>query len=504
MKDSHRADRRELRSAAQNGQADKSACSRGPPEGAVLQFLPFSSPPADPTNAPTTLSLVPHRGALCPKVRLEEHEKVSAPAPLSVCPWAAPRTGMMPSSAWRIAVLLLACARVCSALSGKDSCDMVVFAEIRWTSCPNVLLTPPSPALVYGSIDSPTPESFSGARFTARCLPEFLQVLGSRLRQEDSPPRIVEHPSDLIVSKGEPATLNCKAEGRPAPTVEWYKDGERVETDRDNPRSHRMLLPSGSLFFLRIVHGRRSKPDDGSYVCEDSPPRIVEHPSDLIVSKGEPATLNCKAEGRPAPTVEWYKDGERVETDRDNPRSHRMLLPSGSLFFLRIVHGRRSKPDDGSYVCVARNYLGEAVSRNASLEVAPLNLRWCCSMCKVSRLMLRWPVVPFPGIPTYQSGLMSNGPSVCPSAVLVVAEGTPTAVAALRDTESPPASLADLVPSMNDAWEGRQGSLLFYLGDPVDSGDRPLFAWWGAISSQSAATIDSPRESNPVRLWRRG
>ncbi|KAF3706600.1 Roundabout -like protein 2 Precursor [Channa argus] len=103
---------------------------------------------------------------------------------------------------------------------------------------------------------------------------------------------------------------------------------------------------------------------------EDFPPRIVEHPSDLIVSKGEPATLNCKAEGRPTPTVEWYKDGERVETDRDNPRSHRMLLPSGSLFFLRIIHGRRSKPDDGSYVCVARNYLGQAISHNASLEVA--------------------------------------------------------------------------------------------------------------------------------------
>lgn len=68
--------------------------------------------------------------------------------------------------------------------------------------------------------------------------------------------------------------------------------------------------------------------------------------------------------------VEWYKDGERVETDREDPRSHRMLLPSGSLFFLRIVHGRRSKPDEGVYVCVARNYLGEAVSRNASLEVA--------------------------------------------------------------------------------------------------------------------------------------
>ncbi|KAH0506027.1 Roundabout-like protein 1 [Microtus ochrogaster] len=106
---------------------------------------------------------------------------------------------------------------------------------------------------------------------------------------------------------------------------------------------------------------------------EDFPPRIVEHPSDLIVSKGEPATLNCKAEGRPTPTIEWYKGGERVETDKDDPRSHRMLLPSGSLFFLRIVHGRKSRPDEGVYICVARNYLGEAVSHNASLEVAKYN-----------------------------------------------------------------------------------------------------------------------------------
>ncbi|KAG9351827.1 hypothetical protein JZ751_023078 [Albula glossodonta] len=115
---------------------------------------------------------------------------------------------------------------------------------------------------------------------------------------------------------------------------------------------------------------------------EDSPPRIVEHPSDLIVSKGEPATLNCKAEGRPTPTVEWYKDGERVETDRDNPRSHRMLLPSGSLFFLRIVHGRRSKPDDGNYVCVARNYLGEAClarisSNSKNIYNGPSDLHTC-------------------------------------------------------------------------------------------------------------------------------
>lgn len=99
-------------------------------------------------------------------------------------------------------------------------------------------------------------------------------------------------------------------------------------------------------------------------------PRIVEQPPDLLVSRGEPATLPCRAEGRPRPNIEWYKNGARVATAREDPRAHRLLLPSGALFFPRIVHGRRSRPDEGVYTCVARNYLGAAASRNASLEVA--------------------------------------------------------------------------------------------------------------------------------------
>uniref|UniRef100_A0A673Z6E0 Roundabout guidance receptor 1 n=1 Tax=Salmo trutta TaxID=8032 RepID=A0A673Z6E0_SALTR len=201
---------------------------------------------------------------------------------------------------------------------------------------------------------------------------------GSRLRQDDSPPRIVEHPSDLIVSKGEPATLNCKAEGRPAPTVEWYKDGERVETDRDNPRSHRMLLPSGSLFFLRIVHGRRSKPDDGSYVCvaRNYLGQAVSHnaslevailrddfrqnPADVIVAAGEPAVLECQPpRGHPEPTISWRKDGTNIK-DRDE----RVTIRGGKLM---ITNARKS--DAGKYICVGTNMVGERESEIAELTV---------------------------------------------------------------------------------------------------------------------------------------
>ncbi|KAM7374101.1 hypothetical protein PAMP_006778 [Pampus punctatissimus] len=201
---------------------------------------------------------------------------------------------------------------------------------------------------------------------------------GSRLRQEDFPPRIVEHPSDLIVSKGEPATLNCKAEGRPTPTVEWYKDGERVETDRDNPRSHRMLLPSGSLFFLRIVHGRRSKPDDGSYVCvarnylgeavsRNASLEVAllrddfrQNPQDVVVAVGETASLECQPpRGHPEPTTFWRKDKTRLDLKDD-----RLTIRGGKLTI-----SNTKKSDVGIYVCVATNLVGERESEKAQLSV---------------------------------------------------------------------------------------------------------------------------------------
>ncbi|XP_051787854.1 roundabout homolog 3 isoform X1 [Erpetoichthys calabaricus] len=201
---------------------------------------------------------------------------------------------------------------------------------------------------------------------------------GSRPRLDDFPPRIIEHPSDLIVSKGEPATLNCKAEGRPLPMVEWYKDGERVETDREDPRSHRMLLPSGSLFFLRIVHGRRSKPDEGVYICvarnylgeavsRNASLEVAilrddfrQPPSDVVVAAGEPAVMECiPPRGHPEPTISWKKNNVRV-----NDKDERVTIRGGKL----MISNTR-KTDAGMYVCVGTNMVGERDSDPAELVV---------------------------------------------------------------------------------------------------------------------------------------
>ncbi|EDS33607.1 conserved hypothetical protein [Culex quinquefasciatus] len=95
-------------------------------------------------------------------------------------------------------------------------------------------------------------------------------------------------------------------------------------------------------------------------------PRIIEHPIDTTVPRHEPATLNCKVDGIPPPTIQWYKDGAPLKI---LPGSHRMFLPAGGLFFLKVVNSRRES-DAGVYWCEAKNENGVARSRNATLQVA--------------------------------------------------------------------------------------------------------------------------------------
>ncbi|CAI4225610.1 unnamed protein product [Auanema sp. JU1783] len=194
------------------------------------------------------------------------------------------------------------------------------------------------------------------------------------------PPIIVEHPIDVIVPKGAPATLNCAARGVNV-SFTWYRNGERVITNKDQAHSHRILLDSGSLFLLKTNIGKNNKDGDaGNYFCKaknnfgeaksnEGSLKIAMlgdefrvRPRTTMSLAGSRAILECSSPlGFPEPVVSWRKN-EKEFSLNDNARA--TLDPTGNLIFSPVEYS-----DSGTYQCVSINMVGERVSSPARLSV---------------------------------------------------------------------------------------------------------------------------------------
>ncbi|CAN2388121.1 angiogenesis [Pristimantis euphronides] len=193
---------------------------------------------------------------------------------------------------------------------------------------------------------------------------------GSKSRTNDSMPRIIEHPSDLVVRRDQPGTMNCRAEGNPEPTIEWYRNGESVNFSK----GHNSLILGGSLFFLHI----KGKSDEGVYTCVAKnrlgiamsrnasltiavlKDEFRQEPLDKVVIAGRPLVIECSPpKGHPEPVVTWRKNG--VLLDRNNSR---YTFAAGGLSITRTLIS-----DAGVFMCVASNQAGERTSRGAVISV---------------------------------------------------------------------------------------------------------------------------------------
>ncbi|CAO4385088.1 unnamed protein product [Caenorhabditis nigoni] len=211
----------------------------------------------------------------------------------------------------------------------------------------------------------------------------FLLVLNAAVFCEDTSnlaPVIIEHPLDVVVSRGSPATLNCGAKPSTA-KITWYKDGQPVITNKEQVNSHRIVLDTGSLFLLKVNSGKNGKDSDaGAYYCvasnehgevksNEGSLRLAMLREDFRVRPrtvqalgGEMAVLECSPpRGFPEPVVSWRKDDKELRI-QDLPRY--TLHSDGNLIIDPV-----DRSDSGTYQCVANNMVGERVSNPARLSV---------------------------------------------------------------------------------------------------------------------------------------
>ncbi|XP_045599350.2 roundabout homolog 1 isoform X2 [Procambarus clarkii] len=201
-------------------------------------------------------------------------------------------------------------------------------------------------------------------------------LLGVTYAQEEGPPVIKEHPSNVVARRNDPATLNCAASG--AARVRWFRDGEEVVTSTQDPRSHRVLLPSGSLFFLRVTATRKDS-DTGTYWCvaSNSYGTTRSHNATLTVATlaydfqsqaeptvkarvGDSVSLPCRPpKATPPPELTWLRDGRQVTNS-----SRVSVTEAGDLVISQAV-----QEDSAAYVCRARNAAGTRESAPTQLTI---------------------------------------------------------------------------------------------------------------------------------------
>lgn len=194
-------------------------------------------------------------------------------------------------------------------------------------------------------------------------------------------PEFITKPESQTVTAGEDVFLECQARGEPHPDMVWTRRGQAIDAGR-----------------VEVVHGKgvriagAAAADEGEYVCTAAnsagsvaaaaqlrvvePARIAVRPEaslQVVAGGGKNVSLECAAEGRPAPVVFWTKEEQdRTVLMRPGSAHGRLSVSdSGTL----MVSAPRPEEDSGHYTCAATNEAGSDVARSHLLVYDPADFQ---------------------------------------------------------------------------------------------------------------------------------
>jgi hypothetical protein len=186
-------------------------------------------------------------------------------------------------------------------------------------------------------------------------------------------PRFKDTDRNITVGPGDRAVLKCRVENLGTKTVAWKKKSEehpltigmftfvgdtRISVDY-NQRTNEWSL---------IIQDVRPS-DEGKYQCQIATRDTHANTYDVLlnvktvqvsgtdyVEMGQQIQLICNATGKPEPPhdVEWFKDGEKINSDAQTGILITKKIETKVLISVLVIKKSKMK-DDGFYVCRSSN-----------------------------------------------------------------------------------------------------------------------------------------------------
>lgn len=187
--------------------------------------------------------------------------------------------------------------------------------------------------------------------------------------EDQTKPEFLEKMKDLSTSEGDSAVFSVQVQGHPQPDVQWFTSDREITTDE------RFSVDSMSdgrhTFTIKDCDAK----DKGRYKCVASnvvgkavcsagltvkekliAPKFADQPSEtpMVIDEGGDVTLQVEVDGKPNPSVKWYKDDKPISRTSSKYKTD----VQGDKQTLTIV---AATPDDsGTYQCKATNPAGTA------------------------------------------------------------------------------------------------------------------------------------------------
>ncbi|XP_068627445.1 irregular chiasm C-roughest protein-like [Battus philenor] len=148
-------------------------------------------------------------------------------------------------------------------------------------------------------------------------------------------------------------SLECKADGNPAPSVWWTKDGQEIMSNGSQLLIVPVMRKHSGIYGCQAKNGLGTSESVKTDIDVKYPPRVIWVGPELRldVDLYSQTTFECIANGNPTPSYQWYHCPRTMDTNMC--LDGYIIASEAHLSLCNVTYSHR-----GSYVCIVKNLIG--------------------------------------------------------------------------------------------------------------------------------------------------